>query len=133
MKFTSMGYVIECEKHLHMDHCSKILLFKDTSFRSDCYTDLEERFFSVVDVVAALADSANPTAYLKTIRKRDEQLSVYVGTNCPEVAMQSAKGKLRKTMVATTQQLLGIIQSIPSKNTEPPSCRTRSYRPNKRC
>ena len=102
-----------------MDQHSKIILFKDQSIRSHWDAEQEEWFFSVVDVVAALTDSANPTDYLKKLRKRDEQLGEYVGTNCPQVAMQSATGKLRKTLAASTQQLLRIVQSIPSKKAEP--------------
>ena len=102
-----------------MDQHSKIILFKDKSIRSHWDAEQEEWFFSVVDVVAALTDSANPTDYLKKLRKRDEQLGEYVGTNCPQVAMQSATGKLRKTLAASTQQLLRIVQSIPSKKAEP--------------
>jgi BRO family, N-terminal domain len=98
---------------------TKIILFKDKSIRSHWDAEQEEWFFSVVDVVAALTDSANPTDYLKKIRKRDELLGKYIGTNCPQVAMQSDKGKLRKTLAATTQQILRIIQSIPSKKAEP--------------
>lgn len=98
---------------------SKIVLFRDASIRSHWDAELEEWFFSVVDVVAALTDSANPTDYLKKLRKRDEQLGEYVGTNCPQVAMPSASGKSRKTLAATTQQLFRIIQSIPSKKAEP--------------
>lgn len=102
-----------------MDQHSKIILFKDKSIRSHWDAEQEEWFFSVVDVVAVLTDSANPTDYLKKLRKRDEQLGEYVGTNCPQVAMQSATGKLRKTLAATTQQILRVIQSIPSKKAEP--------------
>jgi len=102
-----------------MDPHSKIILFKDKSIRSHWDAEQEEWYFSVVDVVAALTDSANPTDYLKKLRKRDEQLGEYVGTNCPQVAMQSATGKLRKTLAASTQQLLRIVQSIPSKKAEP--------------
>jgi hypothetical protein len=102
-----------------MDQHSKIILFKDKSIRSHWDAEQEEWYFSVVDVVAALTDSANPTDYLKKLRKRDEQLGEYVGTNCPQVAMQSATGKLRKTLAASTQQLLRIVQSIPSKKAEP--------------
>lgn len=102
-----------------MDQHTKIILFKDKNIRSYWDSEQEEWFFSVVDVVAALTDSANPTDYFKKLRKRDEQLGEYVGTNCPQVAMQSATGKLRKTLAATTQQLLRIIQSIPSKKAEP--------------
>jgi BRO family, N-terminal domain len=102
-----------------MDEHTKIILFKDKNIRSCWDGEQEEWFFSVVDVVAALTDSANSTDYLKKLRKRDEQLGEYVGTNCPYVAMQSATGKLRKTLAASTQQILRIIQSIPSKKAEP--------------
>lgn len=102
-----------------MNQHNKIILFKDKSIRSHWDAEQEEWFFSVVDVVAALTDSANPTDYLKKLRKRDEQLGAFVGTNCPQVAMQTATGKMRKTLAASTQQLLRIIQSIPSKKAEP--------------
>ena len=98
---------------------TKIVLFKDKSIRSHWDAEQEEWFFSVVDVVVALTDSANPTDYLKKLRKRDEQLGTFVGTNCPQVAMQTATGKMRKTLAASTRQLLRIIQSIPSKKAEP--------------
>jgi hypothetical protein len=98
---------------------SKIVLFRDASIRSHWDAEQEEWYFAVVDVVAALTDSANPTDYLKKLRKRDEQLGEYVGTNCPQVAMQTDTGKLRKTLAATTQQVFRIIQSIPSKKAEP--------------
>jgi len=98
---------------------SKIVLFADKNIRSYWDAELEEWFFSVVDVVAVLTDSENPTDYLKKLRKRDEQLGEYVGTNCPQVSMPTTTGKIRKTLAATTQQLLRIIQSIPSKKAEP--------------
>jgi len=98
---------------------NKVVLFRDASIRSLWDAEQEEWFFSVVDVVAALTDSANPTDYLKKLRKRDGQLGEYIGTNCPQVAMQSPSGKSRKTLAATTQQLFRIIQSIPSKKAEP--------------
>jgi hypothetical protein len=101
-----------------MYHRSKIILFKDTSIRSYWDTDLEEWFFFVValaDVVAVISDSANPTDYLKRIRKRDEQLGKYVGTNCPQVALQSATDKLRKT-VATFSPKKRIAESNNLKN-----------------
>jgi hypothetical protein len=76
-------------------------------------------YFAVVDVVAALTDSPNPTDYLKKMRKRDILLGGYIGTNCPQVAMPTANGKMRKTLAADTEQLLRIIQSIPSPKAEP--------------
>ena len=77
------------------------------------------KYFSVVDVIAVLTDSSNPTDYLKKMRKRDEQLANYLGTNCPQVAMMGATGKKRKVLAATAEQLLRIIQSIPSPKAEP--------------
>lgn len=94
-------------------------LFEANQIRSVWDSEQEEWFFSVVDVVAALTDSANPTDYLKKLRKRDGLLGNYLGTNCPQVAMQTSTGKQRKTLAATTKQLLRIIQSIPSKKAEP--------------
>jgi hypothetical protein len=98
---------------------NKIKLFESQQIRSTWDADSEEWFFSVVDVVAALTDSTNPTDYLKKLRKRDALLGDYIGTNCPQVAMQTTTGKSRKTLAATTQQLLRIIQSIPSRKAEP--------------
>jgi hypothetical protein len=79
----------------------------------------ETWYFAVVDVIAALTGSPNPTDYLKKMRKRDILLGSYVGTNCPQIAMPTTNGKMRKTLVADTEQLLRIIQSIPSPKAEP--------------
>lgn len=98
---------------------AKIQLFESTHIRSHWDAEREEWFFSLVDVVAALTESVNPTDYLKKLRKRDEHLRDYIGTNCPQVTMPTETGKARKTLAATTQQLLRIVQSIPSKKAEP--------------
>jgi hypothetical protein len=70
-------------------------------------------------VVAVLTESKNPTDYLKKLRKRDAELWSYIGTHCPQVDMMTSTGKKRKTLSANTQQLLRIIQSIPSPKAEP--------------
>ncbi len=98
---------------------NKIKLFESQTIRSQWDADAQEWFFSVVDVVAALTESANPTDYLKKLRKRDVLLGEYLGTNCPQVAMKTDGGKTRKTLAASTEQLLRIVQSIPSKKAEP--------------
>lgn len=98
---------------------NKIKLFESQHIRAHWDDEHEEWFFSVVDVVGALTDSTNPTDYLKKLRKRDAVLGDYLGTNCPQIAMQTATGKSRKTLAASTQQLLRLIQSIPSKRAEP--------------
>ena len=102
-----------------MDDNNKIQLFEEKRIRTVWDVEQEEWYFSVVDVVELLTDSANPTDYLKKMRKRDEVLGSYIGTNCPQVAMRTATGKLRKTLAANTEQILRIIQSIPSPKAEP--------------
>ncbi len=94
-------------------------LFEDRKVRTVWDDQTEEWYFSVVDVIAVLTDSVNPTDYLKKMRKRDEQLGLFIGTNCPQVTMMTETGKRRKTLAADTQQLLRIIQSIPSPKAEP--------------
>lgn len=79
----------------------------------------EKWYFSVVDVIEALTESKNPTDYLKKMRKRDDQLGIFIGTNCPQVVMVTETGKKRITLAADTQQLLRIIQSVPSVKAEP--------------
>lgn len=74
----------------------ELQLFEDKKIRTAWDEEKEEWYFSVVDVVAVLTDSVNPTDYLKKLRKRDEQLGAYLGTNCPQVAMRTTTGKLRK-------------------------------------
>ena len=82
-------------------------------------SETEQWYFCVVDVVEVLTDSANPSDYLKKMRKREPELGTYIGTNCPQVMMFTTTGKKRKTLAATTEQLFRIIQSIPSPKAEP--------------
>lgn len=98
---------------------TNIKLFQDKKIRSAWNDEEEQWYFSVVDVVAALTDSVNPTDYLKKMRKRDEALGSYLGTNCPQVEMLSETGKKRKTLAANVKSLFRIIQSIPSPKAEP--------------
>ncbi len=94
-------------------------LFEQKHVRTVWDDEQEKWYFSIVDVVAVLTDSVNPTDYLKKLRKRDEQLGAYIGTNCPQVLMTTASGKKRKTLAADQEQLFRIIQSIPSPKAEP--------------
>ena len=98
---------------------SNIKLFQDKKIRSKWNEQEEQWYFSVVDVVGALTDSTNPTDYLKKMRKRDEALALYLGTNCPLVEMMTETGKKRKTLAANVKSLFRIIQSIPSPKAEP--------------
>ena len=101
------------------EHTSEIQKFEERSIRTAWDEEREEWYFSVVDVIAVLTDSTNPTDYLKKMRKRDELLSSYLGTNCPQVEMVGTTGKKRKVLAATAEQVLRIIQSIPSPKAEP--------------
>ena len=98
---------------------SNIKLFQEKQVRSVWNEEEEQWYFSVVDVVAILTDSTNPTDYLKKLRKRDAELASYIGTNCPQVNMLTNTGKNRKTLATNTKGILRIIQSIPSPKAEP--------------
>ncbi|WP_347145917.1 BRO-N domain-containing protein [Parabacteroides goldsteinii] len=96
-----------------------IKIFEEKKVRAVWDDETEEWYFSVIDIIAVLTDSSNPTDYFKKMRKRDEQLASFVGTNCPQVTMQTETGKKRKTLAADTQAVFRIIQSIPSPKAEP--------------
>lgn len=98
---------------------NSIKLFEDRKIRTIWNEEEEEWYFSIVDVIAVLTDSVNPTDYLKKLRKRDALLGEYIGTNCPQIVMATETGKQRKTLASNTEQIFRIIQSIPSKKAEP--------------
>lgn len=98
---------------------NSLKLFQSNQIRAVWNEEEEQWYFSVVDVVGALTESANPTDYLKKLRKRDSELGSYLGTNCPQVAMLTNTGKKRRTLAANTKGILRIIQSIPSPKAEP--------------
>ena len=100
-----------------METHNQLALFKGKEIRKVWH--LEKWYFSVIDIIEILTDSANPTDYFKKIRKRDDGLKAYVGTNCPYVAMKGHEGKKRKTIAANTEGVLRIIMSIPSPKAEP--------------
>lgn len=102
-----------------MTQHNAIKLFEEKRVRTVWDDQQEKWYFSVVDVVSVLTDSANPTDYLKKMRKRDPQLAEFVGTNCPQVAMLTETGKKRQTLAADTEAIFRIIQSIPSPKAEP--------------
>lgn len=95
-----------------------IALFENRQVRRYFDAVNEIWYFSIVDIVGALSESANPTDYLKKLRKRDFELATYIGTNCPQVEMLT-NGKKRKTLSGNVQDIFRIIQSIPSPKAEP--------------
>lgn len=70
-------------------------LFETKKIRTVWDNEKEKRYFSIVDVVAVLTDSINPTDYLKKLRKRDKELGEYIGTNCPQILMTTETGRKR--------------------------------------
>ena len=97
----------------------KTALFENKKIRSVWVEAEEEWYFSVVDVVGALTDSADPKQYVKRMRSRDPELNANWGTICTPLEMIAADGKRRKIQSANTEGLLRIIQSIPSPKAEP--------------
>ena len=99
---------------------TKIKLFQNQEVRLKWDDEIEEYYFSVVDVVGILSESKNPNNYWKVLKKRLKDEGVELVTICNQLKLPSHKdGKMYKTDVATAKQLFRIIQSIPSPNAEP--------------
>ena len=102
---------------------NKIRIFEDKRIRTAWNEETEEWYFSVVDVISVLTDQATPrnaSTYWAVLKKRlkDEGADELL-TNCKQLKMTATDGKNRLTDVADTEQLLRIIQSIPSPKAEP--------------
>ena len=97
----------------------KIQLFEDKRIRTAWDEEKEEWYFSIVDVIAVLTDSPNPQTYWRVLKKRLKDEGNETVTSCNALKMTAADGKRRLTDVADTEQLLRIIQSIPSPKAEP--------------
>ena len=101
---------------------SSIQLFEDQKIRTAWDAEKEEWYFSIVDVVAVLTeqkDSRSAAKYWSVLKVRLKNEGSELTTNCSQLKMKAADGKRRLTDVANTEQLLRIIQSIPSKKAEP--------------
>ena len=94
-------------------------LFGDKLVRSVWDDEKEEWFFSIVDVVEILTDSADAKQYIKKMRMRDKELNSNWGTICTPLRMVAADGKSRKVQAASLEGIFRIIQSIPSPKAEP--------------
>ena len=102
-----------------MPKTNAIKLFEDKLVRSVWDDEKEEWYFSILDVVEILTDSADPKQYIKKMRARDEELNLNWGTICTPLQMVGRDGKRREIQSANTKGLFRIIQSIPSKKAEP--------------
>lgn len=98
---------------------SNLKLFQDKSIRSHWDEQEEQWYFSVIDVVDALTDSANPRDYWFKIKKREKIAGIELSTICRQLKLQAPDGKMRETDCANVKGLFRIIQSIPSPKAEP--------------
>lgn len=110
----------ETTGEIFMDEKNKIQLFEDKRIRTAWNEEEEEWYFSVVDVVAVLTDSENPRRYWSDLkRKIKKEGADQLYEKIVQLKMKSSDGKYYETDVANTEQLLRVIQSIPSPKAEP--------------
>ena len=96
-----------------------IELFENKEIRTAWDNEKEEWYFAIVDVIAVLTESNDPAAYWRKLKQRLKFEGNETVTNCHGLKMTARDGKNRMTDVADTEQLLRLIQSIPSKKAEP--------------
>lgn len=102
-----------------MNKKQSIQLFEEKKVRTFWDEKQEKWYFSIVDAIAILTDSINPTAYWRKLKQRLKQEGNETVTNCHGLKMRAADGKMRLTDVADTEQLFRLIQSVPSQKAEP--------------
>ena len=105
--------------HKIMTKQQAIKLFEEKKIRTVWDDEQEKWYFSIVDTVAILTDSPNPRKYWSVLKTRLKKEGSQLTTNCSQLKMQAADGKKYLTDVADTEQLLRLIQSIPSPKAEP--------------
>ncbi|MCD6556524.1 MAG: hypothetical protein J7K64_04955 [Bacteroidales bacterium] len=96
-----------------------IKLFQDQRVRVQWDEEQEKWLFSIIDVIGVLTISNNPRKYWSVLKTRLKKEGSEVATNCSRLKLLATDGKMRITDVADTEQLLRLIQSIPSPNAEP--------------
>ncbi len=96
-----------------------IKLFENKKVRVQWAEEEQRWYFSIIDVIAVLTDSENPQTYWRVLKMRLKDEGNETVTNCNAFKMIAPDGKMRLTDVADTEQLLRLIQSIPSKKAEP--------------
>lgn len=96
-----------------------VKLFESKKIRSVWDENIEEWYFSTIDIVGVLTDSIDAGAYWRKLKQRLIEEGNEAVTNCHQLKLEAEDGKMRKTDVATTKQMLRLVQSIPSKKAEP--------------
>ena len=98
---------------------TEIKLFENKKVRTIWDNETEEWYFSVVDIVEVLTDSANPNNYWKVLKNRLKKEGSQLVTDCNQLKMPSSDGKKYKTDCMNVEQVFRLIQSIPSPKAEP--------------
>ncbi|WP_455633368.1 BRO-N domain-containing protein [Parabacteroides sp.] len=96
-----------------------ILLFEERKVRAIWDDEQEEWYFSIVDVIQILTDSADGRKYWNKLKQRLKEEGSELATNCHQLKLRATDGKMRLTDVANTEQLFRLIQSVPSPKAEP--------------
>ena len=96
-----------------------IKLFEEKQVRTAWNQEEEKWYISIVDVIAILTESVDPSAYWRKLKQRLKEEGNETVTNCHGLKMLANDGKMRLTDVADTEQLFRLIQSIPSPKAEP--------------
>ncbi len=101
-----------------MSQATAIKLFDNHKVRTLWNAEEEKWYFSIVDVVEVLTGSPNSRKYWSVLKLRLKEEGSQLATNCSQLKMQSNDGKFYLTDVGDTEQILRLVQSIPSKNAE---------------
>src|SRR5882724_9795820 len=98
---------------------SNIKLFESQKIRSHWDAGQEKWYFSVVDIIEVLTESPRPRKYWNALKTKLQEEGSQLSQNMGQLKMEAEDGKMRITDVADTEQLLRLIQSIPSPKAEP--------------
>ena len=101
------------------DKKNSIKLFEEHKVRTSWNSEEEKWYFSVIDIVAILTESKDPTAYWRKLKQRLKAEGNETVTNCHGLKMVAPDGKMRLTDILDTEGVLRLVQSIPSPKAEP--------------
>jgi hypothetical protein len=106
-------------KEVAMNENNELKLFEDKKIRAKWNDEQEKWYFSVIDVISILTESQEPRRYWSDLKIKLKKEGSEVYENIVQLKMKAPDGKMRLTDAANTEELLRIIQSIPSKKAEP--------------
>lgn len=98
---------------------NNIKLFKGRQIRTKWDEEIQDYYYSIIDVIAVLSESKRPEKYWSDLKSKLNKEGSQLSENIGRLKMPAKDGKMRMTDVATTKQLLRLIQSVPSPNAEP--------------